>query len=204
MVLPSLWCTQYHQKYSAVRADTAVLFLARSRDSSAQLLDINTTSGCSQTTDTHMAFGGSTGHGHQHSPLLWQDHVFPHGHWMQHRPDITKAPGGSTGHSHHYSPWISTWFWVTARTTDIHMALGGCTDCTSHCLRWHPRIHTSACSSPKSHLQFHLSPQHRKLSAALSLPSFYHILAHHSDSSLEVSGCLQPSLCLENGRICLY
>lgn len=168
MVLLSLWCTQYHQRYSAVRADTAALFLARPQTPTwllvvAQVMDISI---------APVVVGPCT-------------HTWP--------LDVTQARHHQ-GTRWQHRPFTSSW------SLDINMALGGCTDCTSHCLRWHRRIHTSACSSPKSHLQFHLSPQHRKHSASLSLPSFYHILAHHSDSSLEASGCLQPSLCLENGR----
>lgn len=112
MVLPSLWCTQYHQKYSAVRADTAVLFLARSRDSSAQLLDINTTSGCSP------------------------DHRHPHGFWWQHRswtsaqPPVVVGPRTPTwpldvaqARHHQGTRWQHRPF-TSLQPLDINMVLG--------------------------------------------------------------------------------
>lgn len=98
-----------------------------------------------QTTNTHMALGGSTGHGHQHSPCCGMT-------MYSHTLDVTQARHHQ-GTRWQHRPFTSSW------SLDINMALGGCTDCTSHCLRWHPRIqhqpvphqnHISSSISPHS------------------------------------------------------
>lgn len=127
MVLLSLWCTQYHQRYSAVRADTAALFLARPQTPTwllvvAQVMDISI---------APVVVGPCT-------------HTWP--------LDVTQARHHQ-GTRWQHRPFTSSW------SLDINMALGGCTDCTSHCLRWHPRIqyqpvphqnHISSSISPHS------------------------------------------------------